>query len=422
MDIKDQIIQILKQEVKPALGCTEPASIALACSVASENLEEELCSLELFVSGNIMKNAIAVSVPNTGMKGIKIAAAMGYVCQNSALGLEVLKNATKEQLEEAKKLLGIIKISIEKNVPTVYIKAIATSKNHQVCVLITQSHCHVSLVQKDGKTLVENPHTEDCTSASLEIFSSLSLRDIYDLACMIEEEKIAFLGECAEMNQALSLEGLRKDYGLKIGRTFQKYSKDLPKDLGSQILIFTTAASDARMGGAPLPAMTNSGSGNQGITATMPVVIAAKHLGKEKDLNRALFLSHLTAIYIHSKLPKLSALCAVTTAGIGSYAGIAWLFTQNFDVVSRGICNMIGDISGILCDGASNGCSMKVSTTVQSVFKSLLLALEQSSLNAQDGIVSDDADKSIKNLCAIASNSMLDVDQQILEIMLAKNP
>ncbi|MCE3039804.1 serine dehydratase subunit alpha family protein [Helicobacter anatolicus] len=422
MTLEEQILQIVKQEVKPAIGCTEPISTALACAIIKEHLQEDLKKLTLFPSGNLLKNTMAVTIPNTSSSGIKMAAAMGYVCGDSKLGLEVLKYATPQDEQTAKNLLSKITICLKKNVPNLYIEAIGESENNTIRVIIEHEHTFIKLIEKNQKTLLHNTYTQQNYSQQ-EIFKNLNLEDIYNLACSIDEEKIAFIADSAVLNTALSQEGLSKDYGLKIGRTFQKHiqSQLVPNDLMTQILIQTTAASDARMGGAPLPAMTNSGSGNQGITATMPVVVVAKHLQKEKDLNRALFLSHLTAIYIHSKLPKLSALCAVTTAGIGSYAGIAWLFTKEFKIVSKGICNMIGDISGILCDGAGSGCSMKVSTTTQAAFKALLLALEDSTISGKEGIVANKVDESIQNLCDIASKSMLNVDSQILEIMMSKN-
>jgi len=239
----------------------------------------------------------------------------------------------------------------------------------------------------------------------------------------VELDKIRFIQRAAELNSALSQEGLRVDYGLHIGRTLQKQIGRglISDDLLNRIVIETTAASDARMGGANLPAMSNSGSGNQGITATMPVVVVARHINaSEEQLIRALFLSHLMAIYIHSKLPKLSALCAVTTAAMGSCAGVAWLLTESFDAISMAISSMIGDISGIICDGAANSCAMKVSTSVTSSYKSILMALDNTQVTGNEGIVEHQIDRSINNLCAIASRSMQYTDRQVIEIMVSK--
>ena len=183
----------------------------------------------------------------------------------------------------------------------------------------------------------------------------------------------------------------------------------------------TAAASDARMGGATLPAMSNSGSGNQGIAATLPVIVVADHVkADEETLARALILSHLMAIYIHSKLPKLSALCAVTTAAMGAAAGMAWLLRGGYGTVSMAICNMVGDVAGLICDGASNSCAMKVSTSAAAAYKAVLMALDGSRVSGEEGIVEDSVDASIKNLCALARESMVHTDRQILEIMVSK--
>ena len=425
-EIIEKILEVIKLEVRPALGCTEPISTALASAIVREYLGKIPDTLQIYVSGNLFKNAMAVSVPHTQMQGLPIAAAMGLACGDSKLKLEVLRNATNKDLELAKTLIPKIHIKIQENTPSIYIQAIGKvnhplpSKYKTISVTIAHEHTHIQEITGDSQTLLYNPFNTQ--ESHQKIFENLLLEDIYEIACEIQEDKIAFIAESDRLNSALSDEGLKKNYGLGIGKTFLKHMENglSANDLQNKILIYTTAASDARMGGANLPAMSNSGSGNQGITATMPVVITAKHLKKEHLLNRALFLSHLVAIYIHSKLPRLSSLCAVTTAGIGSYAGIAWLFTQDFKTISHGISSMIGDISGILCDGAANSCSMKVATTIQSAYKSLLLALDKSYVTGNEGIVADDVNESIQNLCDIANQSLKSADKQILEIMIKK--
>lgn len=225
------------------------------------------------------------------------------------------------------------------------------------------------------------------------------------------------------MNNALSKKGLSKEWGLHIGPTLKRQVDKglLSDDMFNEILYRTSAASDARMGGASLPAMTNSGSGNQGITATMPVVVAAERLhASQQQLARALALSHLVAIYIHCQLPRLSALCDTTTAGMGAAAGIIWLMNGSFDTIAMAVNNMIGDVSGIICDGASGSCAMKVSTSISSAWKAVLLALDNSVVSGNDGIVDRDVENSIRNLCAIAGRAMQHTDRQIIEIMAHK--
>ena len=295
--------------------------------------------------------------------------------------------------------------------------------NDRVKVAIQDQHTNIILIEKNGEIIFEKEHDECTDCDPYNIFKQMSTREIFEFSCEVELDKIHFIGQAATLNRALSNEGLRENYGLHIGRTLRKQvgSGLMSDDLLSKIIIETTAASDARMGGATLPAMSNSGSGNQGIAATMPVVVVADYLNvsEEKRL-RALFLSHLMAIYIHSKLPKLSALCAVTTASMGSCAGIAYLLTGKFETVSMGICSMIGDISGIICDGASNSCAMKVSTSVASGYKSVLMAMDETHVTGNEGIVEHDLDRTIDNLCSIASKSMHHIDRQVIEIMVSK--
>ena len=290
-------------------------------------------------------------------------------------------------------------------------------------VAIQDQHTNVILIEKNGEIIFQKVEDECTNCDPYEVFKQISAREIFEFSNAVELEKIRFISQAAELNRALSDEGLRENYGLHIGRTLRKQvgSGLISDDLLSKIMIETTAASDARMGGATLPAMSNSGSGNQGIAATMPVVVVADYLKvSEKKRIRALFLSHLMAIYIHSKLPKLSALCAVTTASMGSCAGIAYLLTGKFETVSMGICSMIGDISGIICDGAANSCAMKVSTSVASGYKSVLMAMDETHVTGNEGIVEHDLDRTIDNLCAIASKSMQHIDRQVIEIMVSK--
>lgn len=423
-ELSQAILATVQQEVVPALGCTEPVSLALASAVARQYLGSLPDRIEAKVSPNLMKNGMGVTVPGTGTVGLTMAAAIGAIGGDPNGGLEVLKHITTEQVALAKQMINDhkIEVSISDTEHILYSEATLFNADQQVKVRIAAHHTNVIYIEKNGELLfskpcvVENEHAEN-------VFANLTAKDIYDFSLNVELEKIRFIQQAAILNSALSQEGLNQDYGLHIGRTLQKQiGKGLiSDDLLNRIVIETTAASDARMGGANLPAMSNSGSGNQGITATMPVVVVARHLSvTEEQQIRALFLSHLMAIYIHSKLPKLSALCAVTTAAMGSCAGVAWLLTGKFEAISMAISSMIGDISGIICDGAANSCAMKVSTSVSSSYKSILMALDDSQVTGNEGIVEHQIDRSINNLCAIASRSMQYTDRQVIEIMVSK--
>lgn len=424
-EIEKPLLHIVKHDVVPALGCTEPISLALASATAAKYLGKTPERIEAKVSPNLMKNGLGVAVPGTGMVGLPIAAAIGALGGNPDGGLEVLKHITPEQVIAAKSMLEqkLVSVDIHQTEHILYSESTLFVDNDYVKVAIQDQHTNVILIEKNGEIIFQKVEDECTNCDPYEVFKQISAREIFEFSNAVELEKIRFISQAAELNRALSDEGLRENYGLHIGRTLRKQvgSGLISDDLLSKIMIETTAASDARMGGATLPAMSNSGSGNQGIAATMPVVVVADYLkvSEEKRI-RALFLSHLIAIYIHSKLPKLSALCAVTTASMGSCAGIAYLLTGKFETASMGICSMIGDISGIICDGAANSCAMKVSTSVASGYKSVLMAMDETHVTGNEGIVEHDLDRTIDNLCAIASKSMLHIDRQVIEIMVSK--
>ena len=424
-EIEKPLIQIVERDVVPALGCTEPISLALASATAAKYLGKTPERIEAKVSPNLMKNGLGVAVPGTSMVGLPIAAAIGALGGNPNGGLEVLKHITPEQVNAAKTMLEqkLVSVDIHQTEHILYSESTLFADNDYVKVAIQNQHTNVILIEKNGEILFQKVEDECTNCAPYEVFKQISAREIFEFSNVVELEKILFIRQAEELNRALSDEGLRENYGLHIGRTLRKQvgSGLISDDLLSKIMIETTAASDARMGGATLPAMSNSGSGNQGIAATMPVVVVADYLkvSEEKRI-RALFLSHLMAIYIHSKLPKLSALCAVTTASMGSCAGIAYLLTGKFETASMGICSMIGDISGIICDGAANSCAMKVSTSVASGYKSVLMAMDETHVTGNEGIVEHDLDRTIDNLCAIASKSMQHIDRQVIEIMVNK--
>ncbi|WP_386695560.1 serine dehydratase subunit alpha family protein [Lonepinella sp. MS14435] len=422
--VENLILNTVRNEVVPALGCTEPISLALASAVARYHLGHLPERINAKVSANLMKNGMGVTVPGTGTLGLPMAAAIGAIGGNPDEGLEVLKDITPEQVTQAKAMLteNRVAVSILETEHLLYSEACLSYGDDRVCVRIAAHHTNIIYIAKNDKVIFSQPCAAETDNLN-DIFITISAQDIFDFSMNVALEKIEFIDEAEKLNSALSQEGLRHEYGLHIGRTLQtQIGKGLlSDDLMNRIIIETTAASDARMGGANLPAMSNSGSGNQGITATMPVVVVARHLkANHEQLIRALFLSHLMAIYIHSKLPKLSALCAATTAAMGSCAGVAWLLTGKFETISMAISSMIGDISGIICDGAANSCAMKVSTSVSSGYKSVLMALDNTQVTGNEGIVEHSIDRSIDNLCNIASRSMQYTDRQVIEIMVSK--
>ncbi|MDM2971426.1 serine dehydratase subunit alpha family protein [Citrobacter sp. CK198] len=423
-----RFILAVQEEVKPALGCTEPVSLALAAAVAAAELDGEVERVDAWVSPNLMKNGLGVTVPGTGMVGLPIAAALGALGGDASAGLEVLKNASSGAIADAKAMLAAGKVSVMLQEPCddiLFSRAKVCSGDAWACVTIVGGHTNI--VRIETHTGVIFTQTEsvqgEAQESPLSVLSKTSLEEILAFVNAVPFASIRFILEAARLNGALSQEGLRGTWGLHIGATLQKQCARglLADDLSTAILIRTSAASDARMGGATLPAMSNSGSGNQGITATVPVMVVAEHVGADDErLARALMLSHLSAIYIHHQLPRLSALCAATTAAMGAAAGMAWLMDGRYNTIAMAISSMIGDVSGMICDGASNSCAMKVSTSASAAWKAVLMALDDTAVTGNEGIVAHNVEQSISNLCALACHAMQQTDRQVIEIMASK--
>ncbi|EAB9291591.1 serine dehydratase subunit alpha family protein [Salmonella enterica subsp. enterica] len=421
-------ILAVQEEVKPALGCTEPISLALAAAAAAAELDGTVERIDAWVSPNLMKNGMGVTVPGTGMVGLPIAAALGALGGDAKAGLEVLKDASAKAVADAKAMLAAGHVAVMLQEPCndiLFSRAKVYSGDSWACVTIVGDHTNIVRIETDKGvvfTQADNAQEEEKTSP-LGVLSHTSLEEILAFVNAVPFDAIRFILDAARLNGALSQEGLRGSWGLHIGSTLAKQCDRglLAKDLSTAILIRTSAASDARMGGATLPAMSNSGSGNQGITATVPVMGVAEHVGADDErLARALMLSHLSAIYIHHQLPRLSALCAATTAAMGAAAGMAWLIDGRYDTIAMAISSMIGDVSGMICDGASNSCAMKVSTSASAAWKAVLMALDDTAVTGNEGIVAHNVEQSIANLCSLACRSMQQTDKQIIEIMASK--
>ncbi|MEC6823218.1 L-serine ammonia-lyase, iron-sulfur-dependent, subunit alpha [Photobacterium piscicola] len=425
-------IDVVKRDVVPALGCTEPVSVALAAAIAVNKLNinhQQITGIEAFVSANLMKNGMGVTVPGTGMVGLEIAAAAGAIAGDSQAQLEVLKNLTPEDVAIAKAMLDkkLVSISVADVSNILYSKVTVFSGDRSASVTIADSHTHILAIEEDGiTTYIADPknvtHSKK-EKVNTNPFTDACAQDIFDFATQASLADISFIEQAYQLNNALSIEGLEGNYGLQVGATFQRNVERglLSAGLLTDVLLRTASASDARMGGAMKPAMSNSGSGNQGIAATMPVVVVAEFVhANGEQLIRALMLSHLMAIYIKSHQNKLSALCGATTASMGAVAGMTWLLGGDIKQISAAINSMIGDIAGMICDGAKTSCAMKVSSSAGSAIKSALMALDGFSVTGNEGIVANDVDSTIRNLSALANGSMTQTDMQILDIMINK--
>ena len=460
-----EIIELIKKEVKPALGCTEPIAVSLAVARSCEALREigaEVGSLVVEVSANILKNGMGVGIPGTGMVGLHIASALAVTCGKSAYGLEVLKDLSDEAISDAKAMVdaGKVKVVLADTPLKLYIKAWAYSvaePAHSVYTEIANNHDSIISVVRDGVSLMGEctcgaSSTKECTCGAPAVAAGsactaaggagsvaggnsqapaekttldykLSVKEILQFAQEASFENIEFILDSVKLNKALAEAGLRDDYGLKVGKTI--LAREHSSVFGSSIMTYamaaTAAASDARMAGCTLPAMSNSGSGNQGITVTMPVIAVAEKMGvSQEQLARALVLSHLIAIHIKGYLGKLSALCGCVIASTGSSCGIVYLNGGTYEQVCAAIKNMVGNITGMVCDGAKVGCALKVASGVSSSIQAAVLALDNICISSNDGIIEDCIEKTICNLGRIGAEGMQTTDKMILDIMVCK--
>ena len=422
-DTRQQIITLVKHEVVPAIGCTEPMCVALCTAKATEILGCLPEHIETFLSANILKNAMGVGIPGTGMIGLPIAIALGALIGKSEYQLEVLKDLTPEALEAGRQFIRENRIGIhmkEGICENLFAEVMVSAGSRYATAIISGSHTRfvyagptADMPEGIGKT------AEKEENDGIE----LDFRLVYDFATTAPLDEIRFIMATREYNMNAAREALKGNYGHNLGKTIDRpLSKGIfGNSIYSHIISRTASACDARMGGAMIPVMSNSGSGNQGICATNPVCVYAKeNENTEEELIRALMLSHLTAIYIKQSLGKLSALCGCVVAGIGSSVGITYLMGGDYNAACRAVKNMIANLTGMLCDGAKPSCSLKIASGVSTALMSALLAMEGKCVTSAEGIVDDCVDKTIHNLTAIGADAMCQTDELVLRIMTTK--
>jgi L-cysteine desulfidase len=423
----ESLISLLLKEVVPALGCTDPVAIALAAAKARSALGQEPERVEVLLSRNMLKNAMAVGIPGTGASGIDLAAALGAFGGNAEAGLRVLAGIRAETVEKARRFsaAGKVRISLADTQEVLYIEVRMSAVNNDAKAVITGDYANITLVERNGSVLyAPDRQIENDTDNPVSVPGEMSVDAIWNFTCGVPYDKIAFILEAAVMNDALSREGLAGDYGLQVGKSLMASVEGglLSRDASILAVIETAAAVDARMAGCTLPAMTNSGSGNQGITATMPVVVLAREIAASEDrLTRALAISHLISIHIRQHWDRLSAMCGTIAAATGSACGIIYLMGGGYAELSRGIANMAGDLTGMVCDGAKPGCALKASSAVGAAFKAAILAMRGIGPKGSEGIVDEDVEKVIDNLGRLSSEGMRQADAMVLDTMLAKH-
>ena len=424
--IRERIISLVNKEVVPAIGCTEPMAVALCTAKAATTLGRRPDRIEVFLSPNMLKNAMGVGIPGTGMIGLPIAVSLGALIGKPEYELEVLKDLTPATLEQGKRYINDADIDIklkQGNVDKLYIEVVCRAGSDMATAIISGSHTHFVYVERNGEVVMDNRGGHGGSDEE-EDDIQLNFRLVYDFATTAPLDEISFILKTKEYNMKAAEESIKGNYGHCLGKTMDRpLSHGIFGDnIFSHILSRTASACDARMGGAMIPVMSNSGSGNQGICATNPVVVyAMENENTEEELIRALMLSHLTAIYIKQSLGKLSALCGCVVASTGSSCGITYLMGGDYTRICNSVKNMVANLTGMICDGAKPSCALKISSGVSTALLSALLSMEGKCVTSAEGIVDDDVDKCIHNLTSIGADAMKATDDMVLDIMTHKS-
>ncbi len=424
--IRERIISLVNKEVVPAIGCTEPMAVALCTAKAATTLGRRPDRIEVFLSPNMLKNAMGVGIPGTGMIGLPIAVSLGALIGKPEYELEVLKDLTPATLEQGKRYINDADIDIklkQGNVDKLYIEVVCRAGSDMAMAIISGSHTHFVYVERNGEVVMDNRGGHGGSDKE-EDDIQLNFRLVYDFATTAPLDEISFILKTKEYNMKAAEESIKGNYGHCLGKTMDRpLSHGIFGDnIFSHILSRTASACDARMGGAMIPVMSNSGSGNQGICATNPVVVyAMENENTEEELIRALMLSHLTAIYIKQSLGKLSALCGCVVASTGSSCGITYLMGGDYTRICNSVKNMVANLTGMICDGAKPSCALKISSGVSTALLSALLSMEGKCVTSAEGIVDDDVDKCIHNLTSIGADAMRATDDMVLDIMTHKS-
>lgn len=431
MDNKDVFFRILNQEMVYSTGCTEPAAISYTASIAATELKkvgDDIKTIKLIASKNILKNAMSAGLPNSDKIGVRYAAGIGALHGNPDKKLDVNNDVDAATYDKAEEMIkkGLIIVEVAKVPNVLYIEIIINGNAHESRAIIKDSHTNVTLIEVDKKIIYQKEEGKSSNNlmSPSEIAEFLSLEKIWKFATIeldVKNDPIDILRKAVEVNSTISDEGLKNDYGLCVGKNIKSYG-DIANNFTMHAIMRTTAASDARMAGAPFSVVTNSGSGNQGITNVMPLATLADDLnvGEEKKY-RALALGNLTSIYIKSQFGTLSAFCGAAVASTGAAAGITYLKGGDFKAYERVIENMIGTVTGMLCDGAKPDCSLKIFVGLQGAFNAADLALKGIRVNKTEGIVCETAEDSIKNMCALSKKCSEGLDDVIVNMMIVKN-
>jgi L-cysteine desulfidase len=426
-DIRAELIDILKAEVKPAVGCTEPVALALACAKAKELLGKEVLENEMSVSPNIYKNGMGVGIPGSKRAGLKIAAAMGIIGGHSENGLSVLETLTTEEVEESEKYMdnNAISISPADTKEKVFIEVNLKGKDHTAKVIIRTKHDNFTYLERDGEVLLNNEVDQNASATSSvteeKLMDTVTIKELIENIENMDFKDIEFLLDGVKMNEEMASLGLDQKIGIGVGYGIKKSIEDglLTDDLINHAMMLTAGASDARMAGIKMPVMSSNGSGNHGLTAILPIVAYNdKFPQTEEKLARALAISHLVTGFIKNFTGRLSAVCGCgVAASTGATAGLSWLMDSSQEQIEGAIQNMIADLSGMICDGAKPGCALKLSSAASAAMQSAIIAKQDCLVPSQNGIVGSTVEESIRNLGRVSDKGMSVTDEVILNVM-----
>ena len=423
-ELSQNYTAILKEELVAAMGCTEPIAIAYAAAKAYQELGEMPEHITISCSGNMIKNVKGVTVPNSGgQKGIETAAVLGVVGGRADKMLEVLEGVDDEARQRTRELVaaGICDVTLAENVPNLYIKAEMWTKDHKASVTIEEHHTDITEIEKDGKTIfiAEKSTTTKEDGALKGDRTKMTLRGIIDYANSVNLADVEeTLERQVRFNTAISQEGLDNPWGARVGKTILENWSD---DVKCCACARAAAGSDARMSGCPMPVIINSGSGNQGITVTMPIVTYAErwHLSREK-MYRCLLVSNLVSIYIKHYIGSLSAFCGAVSAACGAGAGITYMSGGTYEQIGGTITNTLGNVGGIVCDGAKPSCAAKIASSVHAALLAHYMSTSQKEFQGGEGFIESDVEETIKNMGYIGKIGMRETDKEILNVMIDK--
>lgn len=418
------VVNAIKAEMKPSMGCTEPVAIALAVSRTCEELAAPAEKLDMVISSNIFKNAYSVQIPNTGTYGIELACVLGALLAKPGNTMEICADIKPEHVAKAKELVaaGMVSVKVLKS-SGFYIECVATNANEKAHTITEDAHDNMVFYEKDGKVVVDKRSTASVTSVEEEgafDVTKYGFKDFYDWANEIELEKLSFIREAIDMNMEIAKIGMEKKYCFGVGPTTQNLiSKGMmSNDVVNAVRSIPAAAADFRMWGGNGSVMTFCGSGNQGISTTLPMAVFADKMGiPEEKLLRAEFMAMLMIMYMKKHVGRLSPVCGAMVAGTGSAAGMTYMMGGSFEQIEGAIQNMMGSVAGIFCDGAKGGCAVKVAACAGEAVYAAMYAMDGSTIGVSDGINSTKAEDTAKNLAKLSHEALADVDMKVIEIM-----